>query len=219
MMRWVAAVALAVGSWGCSSSPTPPVRTPADANFFTPASMHLSPVFTKIADFDGDGQPDGVEAVVELQDRFGDPVKAAGRILFQVYDYRPVNPDPRGDRVAGPFEGRVDSVQDQRNRWSRVSRAYIFQLAFPNPKLDNNYVLEAQFESTNGSRLFDVLTLEGEKKQPGPASGPAPIGGPATSPASATGPSAANGAIVTQESLRVPTASQPHEPPARADQP
>jgi hypothetical protein len=183
--------------------------------------MHLSPVFTKITDFDGDSQPDGVEAVVELQDRFGDPVKAAGRILFQVYDYRPVNPDPRGDRVAGPFEGRVDSVQDQRNRWSRVNRAYIFQLAFPNAKSDANYVLEAQFESASGKRMFDVLTLEGEKKQPGPTTGPTPIGGPAKSNGSATEPTAAtgNGAIVTQESLRVPTASQPHEPPPRADQP
>ena len=227
MMRTAAVLALALVGFGCSGSPTPPVRTPAEAQFFKPASMHLSSAFTKVTDFDGDGAPDGVEAVVELQDRFGDATKAAGRIVFQVYAYKPVNPDTRGIPIAGPFEGRVDSIQDQRNRWSRVNRAYIFQLAFPNAALDHDYVVDAMFESTDGKRLFDRMTIEGDHVKPNPTTGPSPIYTPIvpstapTTATAATGPAGApaSGSIVTQESLRVPNASQPHEPPPRADQP
>lgn len=214
MTRLAAALLIFCGL-GCSSSLplTPPA--PADASFFVPASMHASPVFTKTADFDGDGQFDGIEAVVEIQDRFGDPTKAAGRFLFQIYALKPYNPDSRGERIAGPFEGRVDTAQDQRNRWSKVNRAYIFQLAFPGALVSSDYVLETMFETPDGRRLTDRLTLEGDHEKPMPATGPSPL-----TPAAVAPTSDPAGAIVTQEPHRVPaTASQPHTPPARADQP
>ncbi len=206
MSRWVA-VLMFVGL-GCSSGSAPQAgRTPAETTFFAASAMHASPVFTKVADFDGDGQPDGIEAVVEITDRFGDPTKAAGRFLFQIYSMKPYNPDARGERIAGPFEGRVDTAQDQRNRWSRVNRSYIFQLQFPNAAVSADYVLETMFETPDGRRLTDQLVLEGDHEKPTPTTGPTPL--PTSDPA---------GAIVTQESGRV-SASQPHTPPARADQP
>ncbi|HEX8323263.1 MAG TPA: hypothetical protein VF595_05045 [Tepidisphaeraceae bacterium] len=231
MKRRAAAAMILLGSIGCGGGSQPPARTPAEAQFFTAESMHLSPVFTKVTDFDGDGNQDGIEAVVELQDRFGDPTKAVGRVVFQIYRYRAYNPDPRGERLAGPFEGRVDSAADQKARWSRVNRAYIFQLAYPNASKSGDYVVEAMFEASNGGRLFDRLTIEGDRETPAPTTGPSPINGtgsgagngptgdaatPAAGPSA--GPSPA-GSITTQEYRRVPATSQPHEPPPRADQP
>ena len=211
----VAALLICCGL-GCSSSVPQVGRTSTDTSFFAAASMHASPVFTKTADFDGDTQLDGIEAVMEIQDRFGDPTKAAGRFLFQVYAFKPYSPDPRGERVAGPFEGRVDTAQDQRNRWSKINRAYIFQLAFPGVQPSTDYVLETMFETPDGRRLTDRLMLEGDHEKPGPTTGPSPLVPPATT-APASDPA---GAIVTQEPRRVPaSASQPHTPPARADQP
>lgn len=233
MMRRAAATILLLALVSCGGRPQPPAAAPAESQFFTAESMKLSPVFTRVADFDADGNSDGLEALVELQDRFNDPTKAVGRIVFQVYRYRPYNPDPRGERVAGPFEGRIDTAADQKARWSRVNRAYIFQLAFPNAQKTGDYVLEAMFESSTGGRLFDRMTLEGERDQPAPASGPSPLNG-AADPAMPTNGEATNGttnsvgpapattatgSITTQEYRSVPATSQPHEPPPRADQP
>ncbi|MGC4030835.1 MAG: hypothetical protein QM754_03675 [Tepidisphaeraceae bacterium] len=215
MMRRAVLLGAMLAAAGCAGRQTPPVPKPSqEAEFFAPSAMKLSPVFTKVSDFDGDHDPDGVEAVVELQDRFGDPTKAAGRILFQIYRFAPANPDPRGDRIAGPYEGRIDSAADQKARWSRVNRAYIFQLGFPLAALDKDYVLEATFEAADGQRLFDRLVIEGDHTKPGPTTGPAPLttpNGASTQPAT--------GAVTTQSVRTLPVTSQPHEPPPRADQP
>ena len=200
---------------GCSGQMSPVPRSGVDQQFFGPATMKLNPVFSKVADFDGDNLPDGIEAVVELQDTFGDPTKAAGRVVFTIYQFHPYSPDNRGPRLAGPFEGRVDSLADQSARWSRVNRAYIFQLALTGARLDRDYVVEAMFETTDGRRLFDRLFIEGDH-QKAPTSGPAPIITTQPSTQSATQPAPPP---TTQESTRAPSTSQPHEPPPRADQP
>ena len=216
MRRFAAVALLGLGLAGCSSlsSTVAPVRTLEDQQLFGPVAMRLHPVFTKVADFDGDGVLDGIEAVLEFQDQFGDPTKAAGRVLFDIYQFKSYNPDIRGNHLAGPFEGRLDSIQDQRARWNRVNRAYIFQLAYPPVKIDQDYVVTATFELLNGGRFFDQVMVEGEHVRPG-TTAPAPIVTtmPSTQPATqpTTGP--------TTQELSAPTTSQPHEPPPRADQP
>ncbi len=165
--------------------------------------MRVQPVFSQVRDWTGDGVPDGIEAVVEMQDQFGDPTKASGRIIFELYDYRPYNPDPRGQRVVAPWEGRLDSIEDQRARWNRVNRAYIFQLAFDKIRPDQPYVLTAMFELYGGGRFFDRLILVPDKTVPAiPA--PPTITVPGRTP-------------TTQDQTTAPTTA--HTPPPRADQP
>lgn len=231
--RLAGALLLATLIGGCSSGvATPATRTPVDQLLFSPTAMRLHPVFTQVRDWTGDGQPDGIEAVVEIQDQFGDPTKAAGRILFELYTYRPYNPDPRGPRLANPWEGRLDSMEDQRARWNRVNRAYIFQLAFPQARSGEDYVLAATFELSSGGRFFDRTIIEGERTRPGPSTGPAPLPGarnarpdqsPADpSPADGGRRSAKPGAIITRPGTQTEPASVPssdHQPPPRNDQP
>ncbi|MBC7783668.1 MAG: hypothetical protein H7144_07490 [Burkholderiales bacterium] len=214
MLRILASLLSVVVLAGCSSDTAPSTtRTPVDAALFGPASMRLHPVFTQVHDWTGDGQADGVEAVIELQDQFGDPTKAAGRVIFELYTYRQLNPDPRGQRVAAPWDGRLDSMEDQRARWNRVNRAYIFQLALDTVRKDQDYVLAATFELAGGGRYFSTLILPGDRATPKPA-GPAAITPTPITPAPIVPPGPI---ITTDEPASAPTTA--HTPPPRADQP
>ena len=62
--------------------------------------MRLHPIFTTLKDWTGDNKPDGVEAFVELQDQFGDPTKASGKIIFALYDFKKFDPERRGPLLA-----------------------------------------------------------------------------------------------------------------------
>lgn len=162
MKRRAWAIVLTLVSAGCGTGTQTP-RSATDAQLFGPASMRLHPFFTQVRDWDGDNKPDGIEAVVELQDQFGEPTKATGRVLFELYAYSPYKPDPRGSRLANPWEGRLLSVDDQRTRWSVTSRAYTFRLSWDQVRAENDYVLTAQFDLAGGSRFFNRLVLEGIK--------------------------------------------------------
>ena len=90
---------LLVGS-GCDSfQSVPKPRTPEENQLFGPVAMRLD-TFTKVRNWTNPNAeanpltpPDGIEAVVEFDDRFGDHTKAAGTILFELFDYRPGWPD------------------------------------------------------------------------------------------------------------------------------
>jgi len=140
------------------------VETSPDTSFFGATSMRIHPIFSQIKDWTGDGKPDGFEVLVEFQDQFGDPAKAAGTLMFEVFDYRIANPDPRGPRLANPWVGSIATLEDQRARWNRTSRTYTFQLAYPQADKTKSYVMTAIFRSTSGGRFFDRIVLEGEEE-------------------------------------------------------
>lgn len=155
---------------------------PRDEAAFGPTSMRLHPVFTRLKDWNGDDVPDGIEAMVEFQDAFGDPTKASGRIIFELFEFRAAQPDPRGPRVANPWVGSLSTLVEQRDRWNRASRTYTFPLAWPKIEPGRTYVLTAQFDdSTSSRRFFDRLIIEGrrdEVRPPEPATRPLAIGAP-----------------------------------------
>ena len=147
---------------GCGQ-PLLDLETSPDTSFFSATTMRIHPIFSQAKDWSGDGKPDGIEVLIEFQDQFGDPAKAAGTLLFEVFDYRIANPDPRGPRLANPWIGSIATLEDQRARWNRTSRTYTFQLAFPQVDKSKSYVLTAMFRSTTGGRFFDRIVLEGEE--------------------------------------------------------
>jgi hypothetical protein len=158
-----ASVALLALVDGCGSSPAPPVpRSSADAALFAPVSMRVHPIFTQVKDWTGDNRPDGVEALLEFQDQFGDPTKAAGTAVFELYNYRRGDVDPRGERVCNPWVGSLQTLDEQQARWNRTSRTYFFQLEYPGIRSDRNYVLTATFD-TGGTRFFDQIVIQGEQ--------------------------------------------------------
>ena len=115
--------------------------------------MRVHPIFTQIADWTHSGKPDGIEAQLEFTDQFGDPTKASGRVLFELFDYRKESPDPRGKRL-GRWVGSLASLDEQRERWNTTLRTYRFQLDYPAVSPSQAYVLTAIFELNGGGRFF-----------------------------------------------------------------
>src|SRR3954470_11211045 len=127
-------------SSGCQSD-APFARSEADTQLFGPVSMRLHPIFTQVKDWTGDNKPDGIEALIELQDQFGDPTKATGRIVFELYDYQAFDPERRGERVVDPWIGYLETLDEQRDHWNRTSRTYTFQLQYDQILPSKTYVL------------------------------------------------------------------------------
>ena len=179
---------------GCNSNQPPAPRTAADAAMFAPAAMRIHPIFSEPADWTGDGKPDGIEALVEFTDQFGDPTKASGTAIFELFDYRAYSPDSRGMRLLNPWVGSLNTLAEQQARWNRTSRTYTFQLEYPQIGRQKNYVLSATFD-TGSTRFFDRIILQMPTKEPElvPAT-PTPAPAAATQPAisrAATPPAAA----------------------------
>jgi hypothetical protein len=164
-MRWPARVVsfllLACLGWGCESSPTI-----AREEAFGPAKVRLHPTFTQVKDWTGDGKPDGLEAVVELLDSFGEPTRGSGSFLFELSEYRPLEPQPAGGRLAEPWNFKLDTREQQQARWNPALRAYTFQLPMATMPVAPAYVLDLTYESLagttrpSGGRLFDRLVIE-----------------------------------------------------------
>ncbi len=173
-MRLIPLALLPLVLLSACQSAAPPARDERACAMFAATSMRIHPIFTDIKDWTGDGKPDGVEALLEFQDRFSDPVKAMGSVVFELFEYRRDNPDPRGNRVANPWVASINTVDQQREHWNRTSRTYSFQLAFPAIHPTKTYVLTAIFERSGGGRFFDrtILTPAGANHSPSPASRP-----------------------------------------------
>ena len=161
-MRFLLACLASLALVGCNGSRTEDPAVDEEA-LFGPAAMRIHPIFTDVKDWTGDDKADGVEVLVEFQDQFGDPTKAAGTLIFELYDYRIANPEPRGRRLVNPWIGSVVTLDEQRARWNRTSRTYTFQLAYPTIDAGKSYVLTATFNSSTGARFFDRAVLEGEE--------------------------------------------------------
>jgi hypothetical protein len=151
-------VLLVLAACGCQN----PIigRTASDEEMFGPQTLRLQPTFTEVKDWTSDKKPDGIEAVIELQDQFGDPARATGTVVFELYSYRFAAPDPKGERVGGPWVGSLVTKDEQVAQWNSAIRGYSFQLADPNLSLDKNYVLTAEFD-LGKRRLFDQVVIEG----------------------------------------------------------
>jgi hypothetical protein len=145
---------------GCATrQPTiPPEQQPA--SMFTPVAMRLHPVFSAIRDWTADGRPDGIEAMVEFQDQFGEPVKANGTVILELFDYRTGYPDPRGQRVVSPYIAELENASSQRSHWNRAGRAYSFQLSYPDISPRKSYVLTASVQLASGARYTNRIVLE-----------------------------------------------------------
>src|SRR3984957_16563947 len=145
----------------------PPAANTAgdDPELFGPRAMRLHPIFTQVKSWNGNGTPDGVEAVLEFRDRFGDSTKAAGAVIFELFSFRTGYPDHRGDRIGEPWAASLASADRQKTHWRSEIGAYDFLLSSDSVRVDSDYVLTATFEPPTGKRLFAETVIIGEKKK------------------------------------------------------
>ena len=149
----------------CGSSCNGPRVLPQGQNaraIVGPASIRIHPTFTQVKSWAGSDAPDGIEVLLEVRDRWDEPIRATGKVIFELYSYRTGFPDPRGERVVNPWVASLATVEEQASRWQRVERAYKFELSYPQIDRGRTYILTASFE-TDGGRLFDRLNLGPEQ--------------------------------------------------------
>jgi hypothetical protein len=171
----VVAVGMALGA-GCETDRVGPAAT-TQPDLFAATEMNVHPIFTQIADWTHSGKPDGIEAQLEFTDQFGDPTKASGKVLFELFGYRKDSPDPRGRRL-GRWVGSLVTPDEQRERWNTTLRTYRFQLDFPGISTELPYVLTAIFEPTTGGRFFSRIILPGQTPEKTPKKSNSPLGAP-----------------------------------------
>jgi hypothetical protein len=152
-MAGILAVWMQLGVGACDSPPQ------SSSVMFAPTAMRIHPIFTQLIDIHHTGKPDGIEAQLEFDDQFGDPTKAAGKVLFELFSYRKDAPDPRGTRLGGPWVGSLATLDEQNARWNTTLRTYLFQLSDPAVRTDQSYVLSAIFQLSGGGRFFDHIIL------------------------------------------------------------
>lgn len=128
--------------------------------YYSPTQIRLLP-FTKIRSFDDDLVPDGVAVSLRPLDGAGDPVKAYGSFLFELYEYRQATADRRGRRLQA-WRQTIHTLDEQRTFWERVTSTYEFQLSWEGEPLpiDRKYILAASFEAPGADRLFDDYVFE-----------------------------------------------------------
>ena len=80
-------------------------------------------------------------------------------MLFELYAFRPSDPNPRGIRLAH-WEASLDTKDAQIAHWNPAVRGYNFELEYDKINPDNSYVLTAQVNREGGKRFFSQLVLE-----------------------------------------------------------
>jgi hypothetical protein len=134
-------------------------RTASEQLMFGAAYMRIHPTFTHLVSSSDEAGINGVDAVVEFQDQFGEPTRSAGALLFELYVYRPSDPNIRGVRLAH-WQASLNSKDDQINHWNPAVRGYSFELEYDTIDSDRSYVLTAEVNRPGGGRFFSQLVLE-----------------------------------------------------------
>jgi len=108
---------------------------PAWSAMFAPKSIVIG-FFTKTRSFGaseasgsgGDqGGDEGLEVRLQPLDQYGDPTKAVGSFRIEVFAYRALSGEKRGDRL-GHWFVKVLDAESQRRYYDRVDRCYVFPL-------------------------------------------------------------------------------------------
>lgn len=138
----------------------PPPRPQPVPSMFTPVAMRLHPTFSRVRNWSGGNDPDGIEAELEFTDQFGDTAKAEGTVTFEIFAYRTGAADVRGQAVSTPFVGTLLTPEDQKAHWSNTTRTYSFKLSDTDLKFTKPYVLTATFDPKAGNRSFARIILQ-----------------------------------------------------------
>lgn len=159
------ALCLCLAPIGCSD--TGPDELPTDSDRVNMLSLMLPERIeiwpgTRIDSFDDDPFPDGVLVIVRPQDAFGDPVKAAGRFYFELWEFQPASGEPRGERLAF-WSQLIDSTERVEEHWTQA-QMFEFRLGWPEEtegiRPGRKYVLKVTYHTPWDKRITDQIELD-----------------------------------------------------------
>ena len=135
------------------------IKMPPAAHLLMVRGIQILPM-TQVADWNGDGTPDGFEVQVEAVDHFGDPTKLVGRIYFELFAFRSGHADHRGLERTAFWEVNIETADDCLRYWDRFHRAYHFNLVWPQvPELGRRYIFQVTYVAPWGEVLTTQRTL------------------------------------------------------------
>jgi len=128
--------------------------------FYRPRQIRILE-FSKPASFDNDAIPDGIAVWIHALDGAGNPGRAYGTFLFELYSYRPASQDHKGELLQQWSES-IHSIEDQKLFWDRFSDGYEFQLLWEGVAIppQQRYILTASYQAPGAERLFDTYQFE-----------------------------------------------------------
>ena len=152
------------GPWGCASkrmdlsNPT----THQMLSLLMPAKIIVEP-FTGLKSFDDDDQPDGLEVVLRPVDTFGDPVKIAGTLIVELYQFRPAAGERKGYKIE-QWEVELASKRDQDKYWNRITQMYEIPLMLGPEALalgpDHKFVIEVTYNTPLDEHMITEYVFE-----------------------------------------------------------
>lgn len=144
-----------------------------------PSRIEIVEPFTRIASFDADSTPDGIELLLQAVNSYGNPgLMIAGNLRIELYEYVPASGAPRGTRHA-QWNVELAHERQQRTFWNQLTQMYEFRLAVENESIPpaDKYVVLVIYENPMGERLTDEFILG--KRQGAESQGRAPRAPPA----------------------------------------
>jgi hypothetical protein len=102
-----------------------------------------------------------ITAYVDMLDRFGSRIKAAGIWRFELYDYVPRSADPKGARLYIWPDIDLTDAKTNYGLWQDYLRCYKFDLNLDVDLAGNKtYILQAVCFTADGKRLTDSIELK-----------------------------------------------------------
>jgi len=141
----------------------PGVRAPHDnpklatfVGLLMPTKIEIQHYLTKPADFNEDGDADGLEVILSTYDSFGDSVKCLGTFHFELHVMRMASGDKLGKQIAHwPVE--IDTGKTMIQYWDRLTHSYSFPLKLRAGTLPHGrYILTARLITPTEQKLFDT---------------------------------------------------------------
>lgn len=143
-------------------------RVPCEADkvdqlrLMLPERIKIQP-FTSIRSFDDDDIPDGILLVLRPEDRFGDPVKAAGYFYFELWTFVNASGERKGELLAF-WDRTIATESDMRIYWTHT-QMFEFQLAWVGQGLGQvepgrKFVLTASWRTPWDTTVRDEYILE-----------------------------------------------------------
>ena len=112
-----------------------------------PKQIEIQRYLTKPVSFAGDGNADGIEVILAVRDKLGDPVKVVGTFQFELDRTRMASADRLGKRVAF-WKVQISSDETFTQYWDRPARWYVFPLQLDRGPLEpGRYILTARLLS------------------------------------------------------------------------
>ena len=137
------------------------IKIPPPINALLPQRIEVHP-FTRIGVLSERGDIHGIDLCIRAVDSYGDATKAFGKFRFELYQFKPGSPDPKGALLA-VWNENIETLKENRRYWDNISRTYRFKLAWDRETLPSEkFVIVVIFQSRYSDRLFAQRVISAE---------------------------------------------------------